>query len=213
MCEGFFGACGQLISEAPLLPSIGQTTKAGKLYKLYKMMLLYRTLGPVLENSPNIGSPFQAVCDLQMKPELEAAGGIGLNRSILPAASWRRGGSCLPMRSREEGKNLLPACFTGPSESSVNPHDVPLRRQWTLSIAVPGSVIDNTQTVEQATAIAGQIARAAAIFNVDEVRLADCLSTRAEGDHMPTLYISPKWKPRCVIVCTVVPILLHPDLA
>ena len=28
------------------------------------------------------------------------------------------------MRSREEGKNLLPACFTGPSDSSVNPHDV-----------------------------------------------------------------------------------------
>ena len=43
-------------------------------------------------------------------------------------------------------------------------------RPWTLSIAVPGSVIDNTQNMELATFVAGQIARAAAIFNVDEVR-------------------------------------------
>ena len=61
-------------------------------------------------------------------------------------------------------------------------------RQWTLSIAVPGSVIDNTQTFEQATATAGQIARAAAIFNVDEVRQAVCqLSSLQGGDHPPTL--------------------------
>ena len=38
-----------------------------------------------------------------------------------------------------------------------------------MSIAVPGSIIDNTQNLEFATFVAGQIARTAAIFNVDEV--------------------------------------------
>ena len=42
-------------------------------------------------------------------------------------------------------------------------------RAWTVSIAVPGSIIDNTQNLEFATFVAGQIARTAAIFNVDEV--------------------------------------------
>ena len=43
---------------------------------------------------------------------------------------------------------------------------------------MPGSVIDNTQNVEFATYVAGQIARAAAIFNIDEVCVLNvtCLS-------------------------------------
>jgi hypothetical protein len=50
-------------------------------------------------------------------------------------------------------------------------------RNWTLSIAVPGSIIDNTQNAEFATFVAGQIARAAAIFNVDEVHTSHALHT------------------------------------
>lgn len=46
-------------------------------------------------------------------------------------------------------------------------------REWTVSIAVPGSVIDNTQNAEFANFVAGQIARAAAIFNIDEVVVID----------------------------------------
>lgn len=46
---------------------------------------------------------------------------------------------------------------------------MPAGRQWTVSIGVSSSVIDNTQNTEFATYVAGQIARAAAIFNVDEV--------------------------------------------
>ncbi|KAJ7520078.1 hypothetical protein O6H91_20G065600 [Diphasiastrum complanatum] len=38
----------------------------------------------------------------------------------------------------------------------------------TLSIAVAGSIINNVQSLEQATRLAGQIARATAIFRVDE---------------------------------------------
>lgn len=43
----------------------------------------------------------------------------------------------------------------------------------TLSIAVPSSVIENAQTAELATCLSGQIARTAAIFNVDEVVVID----------------------------------------
>ncbi|POO02233.1 methyltransferase C9orf114 protein [Trema orientale] len=43
----------------------------------------------------------------------------------------------------------------------------------TLTIAVAGSIIDNTQSYELATRLAGQIARAATIFRIDEVVVFD----------------------------------------
>ncbi|KAL6952571.1 hypothetical protein U1Q18_031193 [Sarracenia purpurea var. burkii] len=39
----------------------------------------------------------------------------------------------------------------------------------TISIAVPASIIDNAQSLELATRLSGQIARAATIFRIDEV--------------------------------------------
>jgi hypothetical protein len=42
-------------------------------------------------------------------------------------------------------------------------------RIWTVSIALPGNILQNAQTCELKTLLAGQIARAAAIFNIDEV--------------------------------------------
>jgi len=42
-------------------------------------------------------------------------------------------------------------------------------RDYTVGIAVPGSILDNAQTPELRTYLAGQVARAAAIFNVDEI--------------------------------------------
>jgi hypothetical protein len=41
----------------------------------------------------------------------------------------------------------------------------------TLSIAVPGSILDNAQSPELRTYLAGQIARAACVFKINEVRL------------------------------------------
>ncbi|XP_066995249.1 putative methyltransferase C9orf114 [Anabrus simplex] len=43
----------------------------------------------------------------------------------------------------------------------------------TLSIAVPGSILENAQSAELRTYLAGQIARAASIFQVDEVVVFD----------------------------------------
>ncbi|XP_055943451.1 putative methyltransferase C9orf114 [Argiope bruennichi] len=42
-------------------------------------------------------------------------------------------------------------------------------QDYTISIAVPGSILDNAQSPELKTYLAGQIARAAAVFRVNEV--------------------------------------------
>ncbi|KAJ8766343.1 hypothetical protein K2173_022402 [Erythroxylum novogranatense] len=52
----------------------------------------------------------------------------------------------------------------------------------TISIAVPGSIIDNTQSLELATRLAGQIARAATIFRIDEVVVFDNKSSSVNED-------------------------------
>ncbi|KPP63017.1 hypothetical protein Z043_118753 [Scleropages formosus] len=46
-------------------------------------------------------------------------------------------------------------------------------RPYTVSIALPGSVMDNAQSPELRTYLAGQIARASAVFSVDEVVIFD----------------------------------------
>ena len=55
-------------------------------------------------------------------------------------------------------------------------------RNYTVSIALPGSIIDNAQSRELRTYLVGQIARSLAIFNVDEVIVFDDRSVAAEED-------------------------------
>lgn len=52
-----------------------------------------------------------------------------------------------------------------------------VRQLATVTIAVPGSILDNAQSPEFRTYLAGQIARAACIYKIDEVCLIDCLLT------------------------------------
>jgi len=49
----------------------------------------------------------------------------------------------------------------------------PVGRPYTVSVALPGSIIGNAQSPELRTYLAGQIARALVIFNVDEVVVFD----------------------------------------
>lgn len=46
-------------------------------------------------------------------------------------------------------------------------------RQHTLSVALPGSILNNAQSPELRTYLAGQIGRACAIFCVDEIVVFD----------------------------------------
>lgn len=55
----------------------------------------------------------------------------------------------------------------------------PARSVSTVSIAVPGSILDNAQSQELRTYLAGQIARAACVFQVDEVIVFDDLGVNS----------------------------------
>ena len=48
-----------------------------------------------------------------------------------------------------------------------------LGRAYTVSVALPGSIVENAQSAELRTILAGQVARALVIFNVDEVVVFD----------------------------------------
>ena len=56
-------------------------------------------------------------------------------------------------------------------ENTENTADAYQRR--TISLAVDGSIVENAQSPELATVIAGQVARAAAIFRIDEIVVFD----------------------------------------
>jgi hypothetical protein len=59
--------------------------------------------------------------------------------------------------------SVSPKCTDTKNETEIT-------RMCTFSIAVPGSILDNAQSPELRTYLAGQIARAACVFKVDEVR-------------------------------------------
>ena len=59
---------------------------------------------------------------------------------------------------------------------------VPARgRDWTVTVALPGSICDNAQTQELRSYLVGQVARACAIFNVDEIVVFSTESGPAGG--------------------------------
>ncbi|KAF4365047.1 hypothetical protein F8388_001795 [Cannabis sativa] len=65
----------------------------------------------------------------------------------------------------------------------LKPKDIP-----TVTIALPGSIIDNTQSYELATRLAGQIARAATIFRIDEVVIFD---NKSNSENNSSYYTNP----------------------
>lgn len=55
------------------------------------------------------------------------------------------------------------------SEAEVPVDGEPKGRKWTVSIAVPSSIVDNAQSPELRSYLVGQIARCLVIFNIDEI--------------------------------------------
>ena len=55
-------------------------------------------------------------------------------------------------------------------------------RSWTVSIALPSSILDNAQSNELKTYLVGQIARAAVVFNIDEIVVYDEYCCSHEND-------------------------------
>jgi len=58
-------------------------------------------------------------------------------------------------------------------------------RSYTLSIALPASILRNAQSNELRTYLAGQIGRAACIFNIDEIIVFDDDETNEQIDSNP----------------------------
>ena len=79
----------------------------------------------------------------------------------------------VPMAKRQKADKVPVAQIDGSAASTSG-------RTYTVSLAVPASVVESAKSLEWATAIAGQIARSAAVFCVDEVRHAHALGR--EGD-------------------------------
>lgn len=63
--------------------------------------------------------------------------------------------------------NSIDTSRTSEVKDKVKPSKV--RQLPTVTIAVPGSILDNAQSPEFRTYLAGQIARAACIYKIDEV--------------------------------------------
>jgi hypothetical protein len=58
-------------------------------------------------------------------------------------------------------------------------------RSYTLSIALPASILRNAQSNELRTYLAGQIGRAACVFNIDEIIVFNDDETNEEDDNNP----------------------------
>lgn len=73
-------------------------------------------------------------------------------------------------------------------DNSVEVNDVVVKKgpSYTVSIAVPGSILDNAQSLELKTYLAGRIARAACIYCVDEIIVFDDTGSQTDNSvHRP----------------------------
>ncbi|RZF47680.1 hypothetical protein LSTR_LSTR006316 [Laodelphax striatellus] len=83
---------------------------------------------------------------------------------------------------------------TTSNETIEKPEEAPpVTEPRTVSIAVPGSIMENAQSAELRTYLAGQIARAACIYNVDEIVVFD---DKGEGNDSKVKILVEKKKSR-----------------
>ncbi|KAL8100241.1 uncharacterized protein LOC141683359 [Apium graveolens] len=97
-------------------------------------------------------------------------------------------------KKRDDSEQLHnePSCANGNSDDKTEvkkkkkkhkeeEKSIGLKEKPTVSIALPGSIIHNAQTLELATRLAGQIARAATIYRIEEIVVFDNKSS-SSGD-------------------------------
>ncbi|GAV85717.1 Methyltrn_RNA_3 domain-containing protein [Cephalotus follicularis] len=76
-------------------------------------------------------------------------------------------------RSKSPPDNIANGVSNGKFKKKKKNNNNEAKEIPTVSIAVPGSIIHNAQSLDLATRLAGQIARAATIFQIDEVVIYD----------------------------------------
>ncbi|TAQ88558.1 hypothetical protein B7494_g3087 [Chlorociboria aeruginascens] len=80
-----------------------------------------------------------------------------------------RGDTNQKKRKRQEAKATTNGTSTVDTSKPTAVFKPTKGRDWTVSVALPGSIISNAQTHELRTSLAGHIARALSVFCVDEV--------------------------------------------
>ncbi|KAG2223108.1 hypothetical protein INT45_008956 [Circinella minor] len=63
-------------------------------------------------------------------------------------------------------------------------------RKYTITVAIPASVVDSAPTLEMKTILAGQIARNLVIFNVDEIVIYDDKKKLTDNKVNPNLFLA-----------------------
>lgn len=97
-------------------------------------------------------------------------------------------------RKKWKKENLLKkgkALIEKKTETKTLAHSKSLPEVSTISIAVPGSILENAQSPELRTYVAGQIARAACIFQVDEIIIFDDGQTKRKTGRIEPIDIRP----------------------
>ena len=77
------------------------------------------------------------------------------------------------------------ATTSAAAAAAPSPPPKPAGRPWTVTLALPGSIADNAQSHELRSYLVGQVARAAAIFNVDEIVIFQTESASAGARTAP----------------------------
>jgi predicted SPOUT superfamily RNA methylase MTH1 len=119
--------------------------------------------------------------DARPKKKLRLAERTGKNSGLIGDLSAATSPASAPMKhaaEKDAAQNMPPSSVvvesgTGgtadaagaTSEGVAAPHG----RPWTVTVALPGSIVENAQTHELRSQLVGQVARACAIFNVDEI--------------------------------------------
>lgn len=94
-----------------------------------------------------------------------------VKRSAGPSPGVEKGSS--PKKKRKEKGKKIDRILKATEKAKEEPKTETFVAPSTLSIAVPGSILDNAQSQELRTYVAGQIARAACIYCVDEIIVFD----------------------------------------
>ena len=92
---------------------------------------------------------------------------IGVNTAPIVGAD---GFGADPKAKRPESAAAEPTASAS-APTDANSVAQPRGREWTVTVALPGSIVDSAQTHELRSYLVGQVARACAIFNVDEIVL------------------------------------------
>lgn len=92
------------------------------------------------------------------------------HKNIIKIKKWRKTEKYLETLKKQNEELKMKSEVNGELKTDIMTRAAPfLKTAPTLSIALPGSILDNAQTQEFRSYLAGQIARAACIYNIREV--------------------------------------------